>query len=201
MGFVEFYNATDRQIWDKFRAGNSNAFEIIYERNIKVLANYGNRMCSDGEMVKDAIQDMFVDIWRNRAGLGSTDSIKFYLIKAFRRNLIRKLNQAKKSDSHDDLHSKHNGTFELSHEIAIVAEEMASETNDRLNDVLERLPSRQKEAIFLRFYGGLNYSEIANAMEINQQSAHNLVFRALEILRKKMAYQVITAILLMILQA
>jgi RNA polymerase sigma factor (sigma-70 family) len=188
MGFIEFYNASDRQIWDKFREGNSNAFEIMYERNINVLANYGKRLSSDTDLVKDAIQDLFTDLWRNRANLSSTDSIKFYLIKAFRRNLIRKIIATKKLESHDEHNFGFDHSFELSHELVIVESEMESEKLEHLNVLLNKLPARQKEAVFLRFYGGLNYTEISDAMGINQQSAHNMVFRALEVLRDKMSY-------------
>jgi RNA polymerase sigma factor (sigma-70 family) len=188
MGFVEFYNASDKYIWEKFREGNPSAFEIIYERNIDVLANYGKRMCSDTELVKDAIQDMFVDIWRNRANLSNTETIKYYLIKAFRRNLIKKINGAKKLDSHDETSAAFDGNFELSHDLVIVESEIESERHAQLNGLLENLPARQKEALFLRFYGGLNYTQISSAMGINQQSAHNMVFRALEMLRDRMAY-------------
>ena len=188
MGFVEFHNASDKHIWDKFREGNPSAFEIMYERNINVLANYGKRMCSDTDLVKDAIQDMFIDLWRNHANLSSTDSIKYYLIKAFRRNLIKKINSAKKLDAHNENSSFFDGTFELSHELVMVESEIESEKLDLLNSMLNNLPPRQKEAVFLRFYGGFNYTEISDAMGINQQSAHNMVFRALEVLRDKMSY-------------
>lgn len=188
MGFVEFHNASDKHIWDKFKEGNSSAFEIMYERNINVLANYGKRMSADTDLVKDAIQDMFIDLWRSRANLSSTDSIKFYLIKAFRRNLIRKINASKKLDSHNEQTPGFNHSFELSHELVLVNSEMESEKLDLLNSLLNNLPPRQKEAVFLRFYGGLNYTEISDAMGINQQSAHNMVFRALEVLRDKMSY-------------
>ena len=188
MGFVEFHNTSDKYIWDKFREGHPGAFEIMYERNINVLANYGRRMSSDTDLVKDAIQDLFIDLWRNRANLSSTDTIKFYLIKAFRRNLIKKINAAKKIDSHEEHTSGISHSFELSHELVIVESEIESEKLDHLNSILNNLPPRQKEAVFLRFYGGLNYTEISDAMGINQQSAHNMVFRALEVLRDKMSY-------------
>ena len=196
MGLVEFHNAKDSFIWDKFREGNANAFEMIYERNIKVLANYGRRLCQDDEIVKDAIQDMFVDIWRNRANLGATDSIKFYLLKAYRRNLIRKINASKRYSSHEEEHT-FDGAIELSHDVAIVEAEMEQETIAQLNKMLNTLPSRQKEAVFLRFYGGLNYTEISETMGINQQSAHNMVFRALSILREKMTYPISVLLLLL----
>ena len=131
---------------------------------------------------------MFIDLWRNHANLSSTDSIKYYLIKAFRRNLIKKINSAKKLDAHNENSSFFDGTFELSHELVMVESEIESEKLDLLNSMLNNLPPRQKEAVFLRFYGGFNYTEISDAMGINQQSAHNMVFRALEVLRDKMSY-------------
>ncbi len=198
MGFVEFHNASDKHIWDKFREGNPSAFEIMYERNINVLANYGKRMSGDTDMIKDAIQDMFVDIWRNRTNLNSTESIKYYLIKAFRRNLIKKINAAKKLDAHDENTAGFDGAFELSHDLVLVQSEIETERLDLLNSLLNNLPSRQKEAVFLRFYGGLNYTEISETMGINQQSAHNMVFRALEVLRDKMSCNF--TVLLMILK-
>lgn len=196
MGFVEFHNAKDTFIWDKFREGNVNAFEIIYERHINVLANYGRRMCTDDDLVKDAAQDMFVDIWRNKENLGRTDSIKFYLLKAFRRNLLKKINHAKKFEPHEDSMGVFDGFFTLSHDFSLVEAEIEEEQMSQLKKFIETLPSRQKEALFLRFYGGLNYTEISETMGINQQSAHNMVFRALGVLRENMSYRITPLILL-----
>ncbi len=192
MGFVEFHKAKDSYIWDKFRDGNTSAFEIIYERHINFLANYGNRMCSNQEMVKDAIQDLFVDLWRNRSNLGNTESIKFYLAKAYRRNLIKKIVSANKFNQQIDSFESVNYGFELSHEISIIDAEIEEEKLTQLNKSLNKLPPRQKEALFLRFYSGLNYSEISEILEVNPQSAYNLVYRALEILRERMAYKLTT---------
>ncbi len=197
MGFVEFHSADDKYIWNKFREGSANAFEIIYERHIKILANYGLRIHKDDELVKDAIQDMFIDIWRNRTNLGSTDSIKFYLLKAFRRNLIRKIDAKKRFVSDDVVHNVFDGFFEISHELAIIKTEIEKETLDQLNQIINTLPARQKEALFLRFYAGLNFKEISETMGINQQSAHNMVFKALSTLRKNMPHKIALAILVL----
>lgn len=188
MGFVEFYNSKDNHIWDEFREGNPHAFEIIYERHINVLANYGRRICLDDEMVKDAIQDLFINLWRNKKNLNDTDSIKYYLLKAYRRNLIKKITSARKFNSHDEAFNVFDGAFELSHELILVEAEEENEKLNQLTSEINKLPDRQKEAIFLRFYGDLNYTEISRIMEINQQSAYNMVFRALEVLRDKMVY-------------
>lgn len=53
-----------------------------------------------------------------------------------------------------------------------------------LRDALNALAPRQKEAIYLRFFEGLNYNEISGIMELNYQSARNLIHRAVEQVRK-----------------
>lgn len=198
MGFVEFHNVKDFLIWDKFRQGNVNAFEIIYERNINILANYGNRMCQDEELVKDAVQDVFVDLWRNKSNLGPTDSIKFYLLKAFRRNLVKKIVRCKKYDSHDSIYQTYQGAFDLAHDDSIIAAEIEKTKLSELNKQLNNLAPRQKEALFLRFFTGLNYTEISKTMGINQQSAYNMVFRALKLLRDRISMTISSLLLFLI---
>ena len=197
MGIVEFYDAKDELIWDRFREGDSNAFEIIYERNINTLTNYGRRLSDDDELVKDAIHDVFIDLWRRRQNLGPTNSIKFYLIKAYRRNLVKKIVTAKRFDSHDEKMGTFDGAFQLSHEISIIESEIEESMLTQLNDSLNKLPERQKEALFLRFFAGLNYTEISGIMEVNQQSAYNMVFRGLEILRKRMSINLVSLLVLL----
>ena len=198
MGLVEFYKAKDTYIWNEFRTGNSSAFEIIYERHINILANYGRRICGDDDMVKDAIHDMFIDLWRNRTNLGETESIKYYLLKAYRRNLVKKIIASKKLETHSDSFGSYIGDFELSHEISLIKAEVEEDNLAQLNNSLEELPPRQKEALFLRFYTGLNYAEISKIMEVNSQSAYNMVFRSLKVLREKMAYN-FTSLLFLLL--
>lgn len=174
----------DKTLWSQFKDGNSHVFEDIYTRYIDLLANYGRRICTDDELVKDAIQDLFVDLWRNRNNLGDTDSIEYYLLKAFRRNLIKKIKSAKRLVSG----GKETPEFELSPELNLINAEYERERIEQLNASLQNLSSRQKEAVFLRFYCGFSYSKISEIMHINPQSANNIVFRAIGIMRKQMSH-------------
>jgi len=199
MGFVEFHNAKDSYIWDKFLEGNSNAFEILYERNISLLANYGKRLCQDKELVKDAIQDVYVDLWRNRTNLGRTDSIKYYLLKALRRNLVKKLVSAKTAEAKKYCANDGSEAFETAHDFTLMTLEFESEKIRQVHDLLDGLPARQKEAIYLRFFNGLNFTEISSIMGINQQSAYNMVFRAIESLREKVVSAPVILLLITLL--
>jgi RNA polymerase sigma factor (sigma-70 family) len=72
-------------------------------------------------------------------------------------------------------------------ELAIISKEEEILVRRNLIRVLKKLPQRQREAIYLRFYHNLPYETIASMMDMNYQSILNLVQRALNSLRKEFA--------------
>ncbi len=191
-------DTTDTALWNSFKMGNQHVFQCIYEKNISILTNYGLRICADKEVVKDAIHDMFVDLWRNRMHLGHTEAIRFYLLKALRRNLLKKLTDNRKKACEDITTFGDHLLFEFSHELKITQSELQQEQVNRLYSELEKLSSRQKEVLFLRFFGGFTSSEIAEILGVNPQSAYNLIHRSLAVLRENMDYSAITPLLFLL---
>ena len=198
MDNLDLYKVTDATLWNAFKMGSAQAFQCIYEKHMRMLTNYGLRIYSDKEVVKDAIHDMFVDMWRNRMHLGHTTSINYYLIKALRRNLVKKIVDGRKKACEDIALLGDNLLFEFSYELEITQSELKQEQIKKLYQALEKLSSRQKEVLFLRFFGGFSSSEVADILEINPQSAYNLIHRSLATLRENMDYTAITSLLFFI---
>lgn len=73
--------------------------------------------------------------------------------------------------------------FQYSQEDFLVEIETNEERKDRLLTAINRLPSRQKEAIYLRYYEKLNLEEISQIQGIAYQSVLNNLQRALHTLR------------------
>lgn len=198
MDNLDLHKVTDATLWNAFKMGSVQAFQCIYEKHMRMLTNYGLRIYSNKEVVKDAIHDMFVDMWRNRMHLRHTNSINYYLIKALRRNLVKKIVDGRKKACEDIALLGDNLLFEFSHELEITQSELKQEQIKKLYQALEKLSSRQKEVLFLRFFGGFSPSEIAGILEINPQSAYNLIHRSLATLRENMDYTAITALLFLV---
>ena len=72
---------------------------------------------------------------------------------------------------------------EFSIEHHLIREQTLRETATKFSDALNKLPKREKEIIYLRFYQNLEISEIVEVMEINSQSVYNLLHKALSHLR------------------
>ncbi len=148
------------------------------------MLHYGAKFLPDLGVVEDCVQELFLSLWQNRATLGDTDQIKPYLFKAIRRKVIRQATQQKRRRLVGLLPLEHPFEVVLSTEQAQVLAEADAEKIAKLQALLQELPPRQKEILYLLFYQDLGYPEIGQIMSLNYQSARNLVHRALKLLKK-----------------
>lgn len=177
----------DIQIWEAFKEGDEEAYAIIYRENVGAMYRYGMGLSSLSEyFVFDCIHDVFTDIWAKKLTLSTPNNIRSYLLKALKN---RMQNQILRRES--KFSPLIEGDFDELWEDAI-SEENAFINNygfskeELVNKLIEQLPPRQQEALRLRFVEDLEFSEVANVMSINRQSAQNLVVRAIEKLRQNL---------------
>jgi len=176
---------TDQELWRQLKEGKQEAFESIYKIHFKDLYQYGQKFSTDISTVEDCVQELFIELWNNRANLSDTDAIKPYLYVSIKRKLIRSISKIRKSTD-TELAEKHFQT-ELAIDEMLIAEEMNSENKHRLAKAFENLSSRQKEILYLKYYSGMAYEEISEIMDLNYQSARNLVARAIQKLSKHLS--------------
>ncbi|MFC5408725.1 RNA polymerase sigma factor [Larkinella bovis] len=172
----------DRKLWEAFRQGEEAAYAQLYEQYAPALYSYGMKIARDEALVKDCIQDLFIHLWNNRRTLGQVQAIKFYLSSSLRRDLIRKLQRNKTTSL--DAAITYDFDVSLDFETMQIQDEIAQEQLSRLNRALQQLPTRQKEALYLKYYENLSYAEIADMMAITPGVAYNFVYRALSVLKK-----------------
>lgn len=174
------------QLWNDFRAGHAPALAALFDAYYSALYQYGLKLTGDEELVKDCIQNLFQKLWRRREGLRAVLVVKAYLFKALRRHLG---DETKLLRQHRHLLPAYSDSFEVtySHEEFLIAQQGDAEQSARLLAALNQLSKRQREALYLKFFDGFAYERIAEVMSLNTQSVRNLVFNALQTLRKVLA--------------
>jgi RNA polymerase sigma factor (sigma-70 family) len=177
----------DGQLWKAFKNGDRQIFSFIYTANAKDLYRYGTKITTDEELVRDSIQDLFIELWRNRQSLGETDSIKYYLRKGLRRKIIHQITYSRKNIIRESLFDDYDMDVVVSsYEHALIINQQQQEQKEKIKAALEQLTRRQKQALALKFFDELSYTEIAGIMSLSHQSVYNLIHRALEILKNKL---------------
>ena len=177
----------DRALWRAFRNGDREAFTAIYERHVYALVGYGEKIIPQREVVEDAIHDLFVDLWRRRHALGDTNTVRLYLFKGLKRKLLRTIDNRRRSLRLIGREADTEFQLEFSHEFYLIAHQVSQERREQLAQQLAALPRREKEALYLRFYGGMEYSEMAELMQVSMKTAYNSVHNAIVRLRKSFA--------------
>lgn len=180
------------QTWLQFKAGDKEAFAIFYNLYIDRLYAYGQSLCNDDDTIKDAIQEVFLDLYLKRAKNPTTpENLKYYLLLALKRNLIKKLKSGRRFDGGEIPEGKITD-LEFSVEYQLIEKEQDEELQINLMNALNQLPGKQKEAVYLRFNECMEYPEIAVILGITIESVRKQVYRALKTVRELLGNKSIT---------
>lgn len=164
--------------WSQFLAGDNDAYCWLYKVYIQMLFRYGHRFTSDTELIKDCIQDVFTGLYKNRKRLSTPDNIKVYLFVATKNSLLRTL--YKESIYERNTMEQVPFSLEPTVEEEFVNNEQYNNQQKKIKEILSILTPRQKEIIYYRFIQEMSMEEICILMDINYQSAQNLIQRSLK---------------------
>lgn len=168
----------DLEIWLRLKQGDEEAFAALFEKYHATLYNYGRKIApANPALVEDAVQDLFIDLWRLRGGLtDNVQSIRYYLYRSLRRRLANIPKATELPSEITEAEESPENTM------------MSGETDKILSEVLKKLirelPVRQQEALTLRYYEGFSISEVATIMQVNEKSVRNFLYKALVQLRR-----------------
>lgn len=135
-------------------------------------------------LVEDAIQDVFLALCDRPADADPLSSPRSYLLTSLRRRILRRLDADGRRQSRHERYVRDEPTFAVSSDDVTAANEWMAKHRKKLAHALDTLSDRRREALYLRFYHGLRYKEVADVMGIRSQSARNYVSEALIHLRE-----------------
>lgn len=165
----------DRVLWQDFLAGEVRAFEKLMSDNFRLLFRYGSKFSKDRELVKDSIQDLFMILWEKRDNLSPDAAVKPYLMASLRRLMHRQVSSrtwvgGEALQDEDDYFE-----IEFSVEDDYIRNEATHTRTLQLQKLLNALPRRQKEVVYLKFFQELSREQIAEVMAVSPQTVSNLL--------------------------
>jgi RNA polymerase sigma factor (sigma-70 family) len=173
------------QLWKNFIAGDKEAFAHFYNLHVEALYRYGTKICADENLVQDALQEIFLDLYiKKQKNTINPERLKFYLIISLKHNLIKKIKRSRRLVAEESCDVQFETEYSI--ETNIIKNETEAEVNRKLNKLLNNLPAKQKEALYLHFNEGLDYREVAKVLNISVESARKQVYRALFSIRNNL---------------
>ena len=158
----------DRHIMRSVQAGEAQAFDLLVRRYRGPLLNVAWSKLGDAAWAEDVVQETFLAAFAARATYSPEFSFRTWLWTILL-NLCRR--QWRRRETRPREHSLASAAVgELigyNEPLACdspLAQALATECRERVHLWLKRLPEAQADALRLRFFGELQFSEIADAM-------------------------------------
>lgn len=172
----------EKDLIKKLQNGDRLAFEIIYHRYKGLLYVHASKQLKDQEEAKDIIHDIFSNLWQNRNTLSIRENLTAYLYQSVRNSVINVQLKSKRADEYiDSLHVFINHVQgDTDHR---VREKMLVEL---IEQEIAALPPRMRSVFELSRKEGLSHKEIAQQLDISEQSVRSHVKGALKILRLRL---------------
>jgi len=170
------------------KAGNQNAFDTIFKSFYKLLCREARGFFRNDHLVEEVVCDVFVKLWNNRTELAITGSLRDYLVKAVYNNCIsyyraQKVQEKLKSEV-DELQKRRYALMDLGQDPLEYI--ITNELEEKVEEAVESLPPRCREAFKLSRYHNMKYEEIALEMGISVNGVKINIKKALEHLREKL---------------
>ena len=136
-------------IWERLKIGEVNALGEIYDLFIDDLISFGSQFSNDKHYVMDCIHDIFLDLYKYRKNLASTDNVKFYVYRSLKNKILKKSKEKVLSTSLTTLHE--NGAFQNyteSFEESIISKEVLDEQTSKLSRAITFLLKNKSRVCF-----------------------------------------------------
>ena len=171
----------DLIIIEEIKKGNIKEFEILFKRFYKPLLIHANRILQDSDEAEEIVQDLFFNIWKNKADININISVSSYFYSAVRNNCLQYLKRKKIKGKYES-YLKYNSADS----IEPIEQIKYNELHQRLHQVMNQLPIRCQEIFKLNRYQGLKYKEIADQLKISIKTVEANMSKALKHLRESL---------------
>ena len=188
----DFGEMDDAGIMLELKAGNMAAFDVLINKYRKPIINFMYRMTRNQAVAEELAQEVFLRVYRSR---------ETYRAEArFSTWLYRIATNLGVNHARDTRHERTASTIYLdepdsdSGSTPDVADQtpgaeatlLRDERMAAIRDFVMALPERQKMAVLMHKYEGMDYKQIGDVLKLSESATKSLLFRAYQTLRDKL---------------
>lgn len=170
--------ASDRDLWERTRGGDAEAFGDLYERHARAVQSHCLWRTADLQAAEDATATVFLEAWRKRGRLTLSTDNAAPLLLGIANNVVRRQwrSQRRYRDALERVRSVGQTPNDLEAE-AIARVDAIQQLRDG-GEAIRQLPRREREVLALLAWSDLSYGEIAEALGLPIGTVRSRLARA-----------------------
>ncbi|MFN7261182.1 MAG: RNA polymerase sigma factor [Cyclobacteriaceae bacterium] len=161
---------------------NIEVFETRVLPTKNKLFRFAFKLLGSSEEAKDVVQEVMMKVWNGREQMGAIDNMEAWCMRITKNLSLDRL-RSKERRTTDSMQEG----FEVRQE-SLTPYEKAEihESMQRVNELIEALPEKQRQVMHLRDIEGYSYNEICEILELDMSQVKVNLFRARNFVRERL---------------
>ncbi|HTW49023.1 MAG TPA: RNA polymerase sigma factor [Acidobacteriaceae bacterium] len=191
-GPANWQSMTDAEIMLRVRAGDDAGFNFLIEKYRKPIVNFMYRMVHNQAVAEELAQDVFLRVYRSRETYRAEAKFTTWLYRIATNLGVNHARDTKNERSAQTIYldqpDQETGTTpDVADSRPGAEEELVRDERMRaIRRHVMALPERQRTAVLMHKYQGLDYKEIGAVLHLSESATKSLLFRAYQTLRERL---------------
>jgi RNA polymerase sigma-70 factor, ECF subfamily len=191
-GPAEWRAMSDAEIMLRVREGDDSGFDFLIEKYRKPIINFMYRMVHNQAEAEELAQEVFLRVYRSRQTYRAEAKFTTWLYRIATNLGVNHARDTKHERAAQTIYldqpDAETGTTPDVADMRPGAEEtlVRDERMAAIRKHVMALPERQRTAVLMHKYQGLDYKEIGAVLRLSESATKSLLFRAYQTLREKL---------------
>lgn len=165
------------------KEGSQDCFKLLYDLYANRLYSFVYSLTKSREDTFDIVQEVFERLWVNRKKISDEKSLESFLFVIGKNLFVSAYRKRLSSQKYEDYteyldQSRENETADTAMEYDEFKKTLAASVN--------ALPTRQRQIVWLSKYKGMKNSDIADTLNLSEQTVKNQLSLGLKSLRESL---------------
>jgi RNA polymerase sigma-70 factor, ECF subfamily len=188
----DWSSLTDAEIMLRVREGDDVGYDILIEKYRKPIINFMFRMVHNHAVAEELAQEVFLRVYRSRQTYRAEAKFTTWLYRIATNLGVNHARDTKHERAAQNVYldqpDPETGTTpDVADETATVEEVLVrDERMQAIRQHVMALPERQRNAVLMHKYQGLDYKQIGEVLKLSESATKSLLFRAYQTLRERL---------------
>jgi RNA polymerase sigma-70 factor (ECF subfamily) len=190
-GHVPFDSLSDAEVMLRAAADDA-AYEYLVNKYHRPMIAFMYRMCRNQAQAEELAQEVFLRVYRSRSSYAAEAKFTTWLYRiatnlAVNHARDNRVERSGKVVSLDEPDEESGTTLDVADSTLNVEQNILR--RERLQAIKKHvmaLPEKQRAAVLMHKYQGMDYRDIAAALKLSESATKSLLFRAYEGLRERL---------------
>lgn len=186
---VALEQMSDADVMLRVKAGDDSAFDYLVEKYRRAIVSFMYRNARNQAVAEELAQEVFLRVYRSRHTYAAEAKFSTWLYRIATNLAVNHARdqRGRGNVSLDEPDAETGETLDVA-DAAPTAEQqlLRRERLAAIRRHVDALPERQRMAVLMHKYQGLDYREIGRVLGLSESATKSLLFRAYETLREKL---------------